>query len=244
MTRQLTIMATLADELQAVVSALVGGARYGVKIRLPHALVMTVLFRNDLTSKQKIRSVLKLAIEHASNLAAFASIYKIILAKLKWSSRYLREHQANEKTLGKMFLRLIVDGPLSDQIYDLPAPIAGYPERPYHALIAGATGGYMIWGRYSSVNHQIILYLTSRVLVGLAKRFWEKLHGSTHHHSPILHHTTTYKLLAAMVWGSVMVLFEESPHVLHRSLKQSMDEIYRFQLPSLLHTIPKDQSMD
>ena len=77
MTRQLTIMATLADELQAVVSALVGGARYGVKIRLPHALVMTVLFRNDLTSKQKIRSVLKLAVEHASNLAAFASIYKV-----------------------------------------------------------------------------------------------------------------------------------------------------------------------
>jgi hypothetical protein len=26
-----------------------------------------------------------------------------------------------------------------------------------------------------------------------------------------------------------MVLFEESPHVLHKSLKQSMDEIYRYQ---------------
>ena len=31
-----------------------------------------------------------------------------------------------------------------------------------------------------------------------------------------------------VVWGLVMVLFEESPHVLHRSLKSSMDEIYRY----------------
>jgi hypothetical protein len=38
---------------------------------------MTVLFRRDLTSREKIQSVAKLALEHASNLAAFASIYKV-----------------------------------------------------------------------------------------------------------------------------------------------------------------------
>jgi peroxisomal membrane protein 4 len=70
-------MISLADEIQAIVAALVGGARYGIKIRLPHAVVMTLLFRRDLTSKQKVQSVVKLALEHASNLAAFATIYKV-----------------------------------------------------------------------------------------------------------------------------------------------------------------------
>jgi peroxisomal membrane protein 4 len=67
----------VVDELHAIVAALVGGARYGIKIRLPHALIMTMLFRRDLTSRQKVESVLKLAYEHASNLGAFATVYKV-----------------------------------------------------------------------------------------------------------------------------------------------------------------------
>ena len=116
--------------------------------------------------------------------------------------------------------------------------MAGHPERPYHALVAGAVGGYFIWGRYSSVNHQIVLYLTSRVIVGLAKHTWEKFHGLSHNDSPsVLNHPRTYPLLAASVWGLVMVLFEESPHVLHKSLRQSMDEIYRFRLSPMISSV-------
>jgi hypothetical protein len=40
----------------------------------------------------------------------------------------------------------------------------------------------------------------------------------------------TYPLFAAVVWGLVMILFEEHPDVLHPSLKKSMDEIYRYSL--------------
>jgi predicted MPP superfamily phosphohydrolase len=76
-------------ELHSIASALVGGAKYGVKIRLPHALVMTFLFRRDLSSKDKLRNVLFLAFQHASSLAAFATIYKVILALLKLASRKL-----------------------------------------------------------------------------------------------------------------------------------------------------------
>ena len=68
---------SIAEEVQAILGALVGGARYGFKIRVPHALVMTVLFRRDLTSTEKLRSVSKLALEHAGNLAMFAAIYKV-----------------------------------------------------------------------------------------------------------------------------------------------------------------------
>ena len=139
----------------------------------------------------------------------------------------------------------------------LPSP-SGHPERPYHALIAGAIGGYCVWGQYSSVNYQIVLYLTSRVLTGVTKRIWEHLHNnksstrrsssdnwvdgtkkgpspsSSPSSSSILQHPQTYKILAATVWGLVMILFEESPHVLHKSLKQSMDEIYRYPSSSLV----------
>jgi len=65
------------EELQAIIAALVGGARYGLKVRLPHALVMTMLFRRDLTSAQKIQTVVRLAVEHASRLASFATVYKV-----------------------------------------------------------------------------------------------------------------------------------------------------------------------
>jgi len=247
----------LYEELYAVVSALIGGAKYGVKIRLPHALVMTCLFRKDLSSTEKIRTIVKLVVEHASNLAAFATIYKVILAVLKGSSRCIRNGEGLEernnnrnsshvmKSLGRMLASVVVDGPFFQFVsYNKPNSVhiavkAGEPERPYHSILAGATGGYIVWGRYSSVNHQIVLYLASRIMVGSAKRIWEEIYqrpghfnngGNYSQSSSLLQHPQTYPLAAATVWGIVMFLFEESPHVLHRSLKKSMDEIYRLYL--------------
>ena len=138
--------------------------------------------------------------------------------------------------------------------------MAGHPERPYHALVAGAVGGYYIWGRYSSVNYQIVLYLTSRVLIGVTKRIWEHYFhkdnspehggklvpssstqgGNSQGTGNILQHPQIYPIMAAAIWGLVMVLFEESPHVLHKSLRQSMDEIYRYQLSSYDSSVNDD----
>ena len=137
---------------------------------MPHALVMTVLFRSDLTSMEKLRNIFKLAAEHATNLAAFAAIYKSLLLLLKWSSRSLLLEQ-NEKNIGKVLLKLIIDGPRIGQ--ERMAGMIGHPQRNFHALLSGAVGGYFVWGSYSSVNHQIILYLLSRVLVALSKRALE-----------------------------------------------------------------------
>lgn len=123
---------------------------------------------------------------------------------------------------------LKVDGPFSTSV---PTALAGHPERTYHALVAGSVGGYFVWGNYSSVNHQIIMYLVSRVFIGLSKRAWEKYSPGTY--GNVLEHPRTYSILSAALWGVVMVLFEDSPHVLHRSLKQSMDEIYRYQVSSI-----------
>lgn len=100
----------------------------------------------------------------------------------------------------------------------------GHSERSHHALMAGAIGGYVVWGRYSGVNYQIVLYLTSRVLVGLGKHL---LQTSYLPEGPL---DQSYPLFVAVIWGLAMILFEEHPDVVHPSLKKSMDEFYRYSI--------------
>ena len=102
----------------------------------------------------------------------------------------------------------------------------GLPEKPHHAFLAGSVGGYIVWGRYSGVNYQLILYLASRILVGCIKLASEK--GIPPFSWKQLRFNKTYPWAAAGIWGTVMMLFEEYPQVLHPSLRRSMDEIYRF----------------
>ena len=75
--------------------------------------------------------------------------------------------------------------------------------------------------------------------MALVKKVWERCNvtdgtAAQHPHSTsiLLRHPWLYRAIAATTWGMVMALFEDSPHVLHSSLKSSMDEIYRY--PSLL----------
>lgn len=223
------VISIVTEELRAIVMALLNGAKYGLKIRIPHATMTTLLFRRDLSAREKLHSIVQVAMEHAGNLAAFATIYKTLLTSFKWLSRHLR-HSTNERTslfrkLGQTIISILVDGPIQKELHTIPWAPAGHPEHAYHAFVAGAVGGYVVWGRHSSVNYQIVLYLASRVLVGAWKRFF---HTSETDEA----HPRTYPLAAAMVWGVVMALFEESPHVLHRSLRSSMDEIYKTGLRS------------
>jgi len=73
----MTMTSSLGEEINAVVAAVLGGARYGVKIRLPHALLMTLLFRQNQSASKKVATILKLTRDHAVNLATFAAIYKV-----------------------------------------------------------------------------------------------------------------------------------------------------------------------
>ena len=230
------------SELIAILSGLIGGGRYGLKIRFPHALVMTSLFRRDLSSKDKIQTIIKLTREHATNLAAFAALYKTILSILKLSSKYLQQDGREEvekvgilQSLGRI-LALTIVGPTASSTSSrsssaIPRSNPGIPETSRHALIAGAIGGYVIWGRYSSINYQIILYLTSRIIVGGLT--FAREHGIPPFCWKSLNFDRSYRLAAAAVWGIVMLLFEECPDVLHPSLRKSMDEIYRY-VPAIL----------
>lgn len=107
-----SVASLIANELEAVFAALIGGAKYGMKIRLPHAFVMTFLFRQDLSTYDKLKNILRLSLHHAKNLATFASLYKLLLTTLKWVSRHLRHYRPEEKedilkALGRTLLSLI-----------------------------------------------------------------------------------------------------------------------------------------
>lgn len=99
---------SLGREVGAALAALMAGARYGVKIRLPHALVMTFLFRRDLSSMAKLRLIAQSVLQHAGSLAAFAVLYKATVSTLKFMDRpsIVRE-QTSLASLGRTLLNLI-----------------------------------------------------------------------------------------------------------------------------------------
>jgi peroxisomal membrane protein 4 len=71
------------DALLTVVQGLRNGILYGAKIRFPHALVMTFLFREG-TLQEKFKSIYKATYQHAKNLGIFALIFKSIRVILRW----------------------------------------------------------------------------------------------------------------------------------------------------------------
>jgi hypothetical protein len=103
----------------------------------------------------------------------------------------------------------------------------GRPVRSWHAAIAGAAGGYYIWGGSKSrVNTQVLLYLLSRVLLGGMKS------AAKNGVKPFANFSEdqVYPFFAAGVWSAVMYLFESDTQSLQTSLVRSMDEIYRWKI--------------
>lgn len=228
---------TPLEELQAIVSGFVGGATYGVKIRFPHALVMTCLFRPDLSPLKKLQAILKLTYAHAKNLALFAAGYKFGLAALKFLARKHREHGLSIESkknfaysLGQRLISFLLNGTLTVDP-SVPKELAppGSPERYHHALIAGMVSASYIWGQCDALNYQVLLYVASRVLIASWRRlFGDVIEVNSSH--KIIGTPIFYRLFTGLMWGTAMLLWEETPQMLHPSMKKSMDEIYQFDL--------------
>lgn len=82
----------LLDEVAAIIAGTLSGAKYGLKIRLPHATVMTFLFAKQLTFREKSKTIAKLTAEHATNLAAFVFIYKVSVTR---DTEQIRKQRSN-----------------------------------------------------------------------------------------------------------------------------------------------------
>jgi peroxisomal membrane protein 4 len=156
---------------------------------------MIFLFQNG-TLRQKLRGVVKLTFEHSKNLALFVGVYKTVLAVLRQNKQIVSPQSAI-------------------------TPV-GKPAEHWHAAVAGAVGGYLVWGRYSGVNYQIVMYLLARIMIGivrvLAKRGVKPF--SNHKFDAV------YPALATVTWGTVMWLYENEGSSLHASLRKSMEFLY------------------
>ncbi|XP_058032810.1 peroxisomal membrane protein 4 [Ahaetulla prasina] len=63
----------------AVLKGFRNGAVYGAKVRAPHALVMTFLFKSG-SLKEKLKAILQATYTHSRNLAYFVFTYKGLMA--------------------------------------------------------------------------------------------------------------------------------------------------------------------
>ncbi|PUU82202.1 Tim17/Tim22/Tim23/Pmp24 family-domain-containing protein [Tuber borchii] len=71
------------------------GLVYGAKVRFPHALVMTFLFRSG-TFQEKLTQTLQATKTHAKNLAAFVTIYKTAMFLLRRLSSSTRKERSSD----------------------------------------------------------------------------------------------------------------------------------------------------
>ncbi|KAJ2760529.1 hypothetical protein H4S06_001677 [Coemansia sp. BCRC 34490] len=173
----------LKPQLHEVLSLVKGfrnGVVYGTKIRFPHALVMTLLFRTG-SVQDKAVAILKATKAHARGLAFFVTIYKSLMLLQR---------------------RISAEGKKSD----------------LHTFVAGFVGGWFVFGEKTSVNQQIILYLFSRIAMGLVNTVMKA--------GDFTAPPNSFALFAAVCWGIVMVLFRRDKSVLQDSLKSSMTYLY------------------
>ncbi|XP_008053342.1 peroxisomal membrane protein 4, partial [Carlito syrichta] len=85
----------------AVLKGFRNGAVYGAKIRAPHALVMTFLFRNG-SLREKLRAILQATYTHSRNLACFVFTYKGLCA--------LQAHMQGKTSQVHSFLAACIGG--------------------------------------------------------------------------------------------------------------------------------------
>ncbi|KAI8056331.1 Tim17/Tim22/Tim23/Pmp24 family-domain-containing protein [Gilbertella persicaria] len=65
-------------DILSVLKGFRSGIVYGTKVRFPHALVMTVLFKTG-SLESKVKGIFKATKQHAQNLGMFATIYKTLM---------------------------------------------------------------------------------------------------------------------------------------------------------------------
>ena len=116
----------------------------------------------------------------------------------------------------------------------------------FNHFLSGLLFGTLIFGKKTGVNNQIVLYLLSRVMIGLATLAYTKLGQLASVKLAFLEKGYGYYLLSAVCWGTVMWLFEKERCILQPSLAHSMDFLYKEsdtveRMTDLIPYFPKDK---
>ena len=118
------------------------GALYGVKVRGPHSLVLTTLWHEG-DAKTKARVILAATATHAKQLALFASAYKLAFYTLGAASGVPVVATACGQGAAKS-------------------------SAVWRAGAAGALAGGLVFREHTPVNVQVVLFLFSRTVPGVA----------------------------------------------------------------------------
>jgi peroxisomal membrane protein 4 len=157
---------------------------------------MTLLFNFKSDLRYLGDRMSNLTWEHSRNLALFVGFYKAALA------------------LGRL-----IRVKLGDKV---TAPM-GRPTNQFDAFLAGGLIGHIIWGRYTAINSQIVMYLTARVIMGLCRIAAAK---GVPIARDLTYETQVYPIWASVIWAIVMWQFEFHPDKLQSSLTESMKFLY------------------
>ncbi|KAG2204640.1 hypothetical protein INT46_006739 [Mucor plumbeus] len=65
-------------DILSILKGFRSGVVYGAKVRFPHALVMTILFKTG-SLESKVKGIFRATKQHAQNLGIFATIYKTLM---------------------------------------------------------------------------------------------------------------------------------------------------------------------
>lgn len=188
------------------------GALYGVKVRTPHAVVLTGLWHPGSVREKARRSrkserecpspachsgsqlsaqaaaIAEVTATHAATLCCYAASYKLLFTLL-------------QRARGQ-------------------AAVCGRhsPRGPVSAAAAGLIAGGFWFGAPTPVNTQVVLFLFSRAMTGAAKRAAPSVPAGLRRRA--------WPVFAALTWALTMSLWEVDASVLATGLRSSMHEIY------------------
>jgi len=103
----------------------------------------------------------------------------------------------------------------------------GGKPRSFDTFFAGLVGGYIVFGDRNAINEQVVLYICSRVIASLIPRATPKPQSATAVVKPIPPNSRYFSIFAAVVWGSVMWMFEHRGETIQPGMFNSMTYLYR-----------------
>lgn len=181
------------------------GLIYGVKIRLPHAIIMTLLFKEG-PWQSKLSTILRLTYEHGFGLAKYVGVYKFVSALLAryFSSKLMvafvsgctggylafqRESLVNSQIILYLTARALVSAIkvcwFSKIQPTIPKPISDFISRnafSWHAMLAWGIGMCLWEMQKQDPTHAIVSYsvlISSQYLYEDSKvwRGWQSFFG-------------------------------------------------------------------
>ncbi|KAH3683408.1 hypothetical protein WICPIJ_005627 [Wickerhamomyces pijperi] len=195
-------------DVLAIFKSMRNGVHYGTKIRFAHSLVMSLLYKRNITLVQRISSILNITRSHGVVLASFAFVYKLSLLLLKWYNSVLETSTPN-----------------------LNEFLAG-------ALGGFLVYGKLVFKEQfnSSITDQITLYCGARVTLAvgkliafmIAKKLGESNNWDLKQKKKFRDDLQSYAwcFSASFIWGSVLFFHRFYPKFLQHGLESSMSFIY------------------